>query len=816
MKISYNWLKEYIKTDSTPQQIADILIDLGLEVEGIEEWYSIPGGLENMIIGHVVECSKHPNADKLSITKVDVGTGQLLNIVCGAPNVATGQKVIVALEGAKIFSGQDCFEIKRTKIRGETSEGMICAEDEIGIGTSHDGIIVLESNAKVGTPAKEYFKVEKDWVFEIGLTPNRIDSASHYGVARDLAAYFSLNSPIKAIKSDVSKFKIDNNTSEIEVKVENTEACLRYSGLLIKGVKVKESPQWLQNKLKAIGLRPINNIVDITNFVLHEIGQPLHAFDYSKIKGKKVIVKTLPEGTSFITLDEVERKLSSEDLMICNESEGMCIAGVFGGKDSGITDSTTDVFLESACFSPVWIRKTSKRHDLHTDSSFRFERGTDPNGTIYALKRAALLIKDLAGGIISSEIIDIYPKSIEKHQIKVTWDGIFSLIGQNLNQDVVKTILKSLEFEISDEDSKGMLLKVPTYRVEVRLQADVVEEILRIYGYNKIDIPNKINATLNHFSIPEADVVEQDFSKTLVGMGFYEIINNSLTKSAYYEQFDEYKDNIVFIKNPLSSELNCLRQTLIYGALESIKRNISYKNDDLKFFEFGNCYFYRKIENPKNLLDQYSENQHLCLSITGNIERQNWITPENNSNFFHLKGYVRNIIEKAGIKFDKLFSEVENHPILMPCIKYYIGKKWLMNIGEIKSNILKEFDIKQAVYVAELNWDILLESVGYKKYQFKELPKFPEVRRDLSMILDLNITYDQLLKVALKTEKNLIKSVNLFDVYQGDRIEKGKKSYALSFTLQSEEKTLTENEINSVMERLMNAFEKELNAKIRA
>ncbi len=816
MKISYNWLKDYFKTNATPEELAAILINLGLEVESLERWYSLPGGLEKFVTGEVIECQKHPNADKLSVTKVNIGSDRLLHIVCGAPNVAKGQKVIVATEGAIVYTDQGNFEIKKTKIRGELSEGMICAEDEIGLGSNHDGILVLDPDTPVGIPASEYFNVVSDWVFEIGLTPNRIDSASHYGVARDLAAYLKQHTSVDLVKPDVSNFKPDSQSLHIQVEIHNTDACKRYSGVAIKGVKIKESPKWLKDRLMAIGLRPINNVVDITNYVLHECGQPLHAFDADKIIGKKVIVKTLPEGTKFITLDGVERSLSAEDLMICNEKEGMCMAGVFGGADSGITDSTTNVFLESAYFNPVFIRKTSKRHDLHTDSSFRFERGTDPNGTLYALKRAALLIKEIAGGEIASDIVDVYPQPIEPALVPVTYEGIFNLIGNRLDLTVITNILNALEIEIVNKDNQGMVLKVPTYRVDVKQQADIVEEILRIYGYNNVTISEKVNSTLTYVDKPELIKEQDKISDFLSAQGFHEIMNNSLTKSAYYETSDFYKDRIVYILNPLSSDLNCLRQTLIFGGLESIAFNINRKRNNLKFYEFGNCYFYHKNKNVENKLTQYYEKFMLGLFMTGLVEEPNWNTPKKEVDFYYLKAYVLNIFRKIGIAKDLIHENLlTNHPEIASGLEIKINGQSIAVLGDVKKDLLKQFDIKQDVYVAQIDWDLVMQLIKNRKIQYRELPKYPEVKRDLSMILDMDITYSQLEQIAYKTEPKLIKDINLFDVYQGDKIEKGKKSYAISFTLQSEEKTLTDNEIDSVMKRLMNAYEKQLNAKIR-
>ncbi|MCX7985391.1 MAG: phenylalanine--tRNA ligase subunit beta [Bacteroidales bacterium] len=815
MKISYNWLKQYLPVEKSPEELAQILINLGLEVESLERWYSVRGGLENFVVGQVLTCEKHPQADRLHITTVDVGTSAPLKIVCGAPNVAAGQKVVVALPGAKIYSPKGEFEIQKTKIRGESSEGMICAEDEMGLGENHEGIMVLDPDAPVGLPAKTYFKVTDDWVFEIGLTPNRIDSASHYGVARDIAAFLKQTQPIELQKPDVSNFRVDNRDLPFEVIIENTEACKRYSGVAIKGVTIGESPQWLKDRLTAIGVRPINNVVDVTNFVLHELGQPLHAFDADKITGRKVIVRTLPKGTPFVTLDGVTRELADSDLMICNEKEGMCIAGIFGGAESGITANTKNVFLESANFNPVWIRKSARRHDLHTDSSFRFERGCDPNITVFALKRAAMLIKELAGGTISSDIIDVYPHPIEPKELMVKYSRLNRLIGNVLPKEIIRNILLALEINILKEDSDELLLQIPTYRVEVTQEADIVEEILRVYGYNRVEIPGKITSSLT-YSPAQSPLKQQDaISDMLSAQGFYEIMNNSLSKSAYYEPYDQYRPHIVYILNPLSSDLNCLRQTLVFGALESIAYNINRKKNNLRFYEFGNCYFLNQNPASSNPLDKYTEKASLGLFMTGLAEEPNWITPKAATNIYYLKAHTENVFRKAGIEPGNLKLSDISHPLFSLAFQYSYNNHTIAVLGIVHHNLLKQFDIQQEVFAAEIDWEAILQLTSKRKVQFKELPRFPEVRRDLSMILDMQITYQQLEDLAEKVEPKLIKKINLFDVYQGDKIEKGKKSYAISFILQSEERTLTDEEIDSVMKRLMEAYEKELGAKIR-
>lgn len=814
MRISYNWLKQYIDLKPEPQEVSKILVNLGLEVESLEQWQSIKGGLEGFVVGQVLECSKHPNADKLSLIKVDIGTDEQLSIVCGAPNVAAGQKVIVATVGTKIYSGSEVFEIKKSKIRGELSEGMICAEDEMGIGESHDGIMVLDPDVKVGTLAKDYFKVENDWVFEIGLTPNRIDSASHYGVARDLAAYFTQSSPVLLTKPSIEKFETENTSLTIPVIVENNEACKRYSGVTLSGVTIKESPEWLKNRLLAIGVRPINNVVDITNYVLHEFGQPLHAFDADMIKGKKVIVNTLQEGTFFTTLDEVERKLSSADLMICNESEGMCMAGIFGGLHSGVTETTKNIFLESAYFNPVWIRKSARRHNLNTDSSFRFERGTDPNNTILALKRAALLIKEIAGGSVSSELMDVYPEPVQHFKVDIIYKGINSLIGKNLDKKIIKNILKSLEIIIDNETEEGLSLLVPPYRVDVKREADIVEEIMRIYGYNNIEFTDKVLSTLTYSTKPEPSAIQNLISDFLSGQGFHEIMCNSLTKSSYYETRETFKDTIAYIINPLSSDLNCMRQNLVFGGLESIAYNINRKNQNLKFYEFGNCYFFNK-KDTTNKLDQYSENLRLGIFLTGLETEPNWITNPRNITLFHLKSFVDNALKKAGLTNKVISLPIENSDIYSNGLVYEINNQKVAELGIINNKLLKEFDIKQEVFVGEINWTLLLKLIQNRKITYKEISKYPEVKRDLSMILDSSVKYEQIVKLTEKTEKKLIKDINLFDVYQGEKIEKGKKSYAVSFILQDEEKTLTDQQIDKVMSNLMKVFENELGAKIR-
>lgn len=815
MKISYNWLKNYIDTDLSVEKVSEILTDTGLEVEGIEEFESVKGGLEGLVIGKVTSCQKHPNADKLSITKVDIGTGVELPIVCGAPNVAEGQKVVVATVGTKLYSDDESFKIKKAKMRGEPSEGMICAEDEIGLGASHDGIMVLDESAKIGMPAKEYFNIETDTVFEIGLTPNRIDGASHIGTARDLAAFLSQTKKTELIKPSVEDFKVDNNNLPIEIIVENEEACPRYTGLTVTNVKVEQSPEWLQNKLKAIGLKPINNLVDISNFVLHETGQPLHFFDADIIEGNKVIIKTLPEGTPFVTLDEEERKLSANDLMICNTKEGMCIAGVFGGIKSGVSKNTKNIFIESAHFDSVYVRKTAKRHDLHTDASFRFERGSDPNITVYALKRAALLLKEIAGGEISSEIIDIYPKPVANYKVDLTFRNLKRLIGKEIEKVKVKNILKSLDIKIISEDEEKMSLEIPTYRVDVRREADVIEEVLRIYGYNNIEISEHVNSSLSYSSKPDKEKIQNTISDILSGNGFNEIMCNSLTKADYYNDLKSYKpDNLVKIFNPLSQDLNVMRQTLLFGGLESIIYNQNRRNTDLKLYEFGNCYYLNNSES-ENPLKKYNEEQHLTLFITGNKAEENWITKNQPTSFYLLKTYVENILSRLGFDTNKFECEDISTDIFVEGLKYRYNKNQIVDFGILNKKILKSFDIDTNVYFAEFTWNNVLKLSTKNSIRYSDISKYPEVKRDLALLINKDVKFADIKNLAYKSEKNLLKKVSLFDVFEGEKLGANKKSYAVSFILQDENKTLTDKQIDKIMNKLIGVFEKELNAQIR-
>ncbi|MCG8582773.1 MAG: phenylalanine--tRNA ligase subunit beta [Bacteroidales bacterium] len=816
MNISYNWLKNYLNIDLAPEKVSEILTDIGLEVGGMEEIQSIKGGLEGLVIGEVLTCEKHANADKLSVTTVNVGGEEPLPIVCGAPNVAAGQKVIVATVGTVLYSGDESFTIKKSKIRGEQSMGMICAEDEIGIGTSHDGIMVLPEDVKPGTLAKDYFNVENDIAIEIDLTPNRVDGSSHFGVARDLAAYLKQHQEgVELTLPSVDDFKIENNNYPVKVTVENTEACPRYCGVTISDVSIKESPEWLQNRLKAIGLSPINNVVDITNFVLHELGQPLHAFDGDEIVGDEVIVKTLEDGTEFITLDDEKRELSDKDLMICNSQGGMCIAGVFGGIKSGVSEKTTKIFLESAYFNPVWVRKTAKRHTLSTDASFRFERGVDPNMTIYALKRAALLIKEVAGGTISSEITDIYPEKVENFEVVVTYHNIIRLIGKELSKSTIKSILTALDIEIISETEEGLKLSVPPYRVDVQREADIIEEILRIYGYNNIEMPSSVNSTIVYSQKPDDHKSKNIIANQLTSQGFSEIMCNSLTKAAYYETLESYpRPNVVELANPLSNDLNGMRQTLLFGGLESIAHNVNRRNSDLKFFEFGNSYHY-KAETDKSDLNNYDEEQKLALFMVGNKAALNWNTPELKVSFYDLKNQLENILSRLGLSFNDFNEEETKSDLFTEGLSLSQGNKSVVDFGLVNGKLLKAFDIDVPVYFAEIKWDVILKKSSKKTVTYTEISKFPEVKRDLALVLNKDVKFEQVKQIAHKTEKKLLKRVSLFDVFEGEKIGADKKSYAVSFILQDETKTLNDKQIDKIMNKMMSNYERELGALIR-
>jgi phenylalanyl-tRNA synthetase beta chain len=817
MKISYCWLKEYIDIDIAPEELAQILTSIGLEVEAMEKVEAVKGGLKGVVIGEVKTCEKHPDADKLTITTVNIGQSELLNIVCGAPNVATGQKVAVATIGTTLYFNDQEITLKKTKIRGQLSEGMICAEDELGLGSSHNGIMVLDPKAPIGMPAAEYFKLEDDYQFEIGLTPNRIDAASHFGVARDLAAFLNLKGSIKANKPSVDNFRIDNNNLFIPVEIENIEACPRYSGITISNVKVGPSPEWLQTKLRSVGLNPINNVVDITNYVLYEIGQPLHAFDADRIEGKKVIVKPLSQNTTFITLDEVERKLSDEDLMICNIKEGMCIAGVFGGNKSGVTEQTQNIFLESACFNPVWVRKTAKRHGLSTDASFRFERGSDPNITIWALKRAAMLIKEVAGGQISSNIVDVYPNKIEDFKIELDLNYVSLLIGKNIPIETIRNILDALDIQVLSEADSILKLAVSPYRVDVTRPADVVEEILRIYGYNNIEITDRMNSTLSHIDRPDKHKVINLISVSLSANGFNEIMCNSLTKKSYYNKLTTYPESkVAEIINPLSSDLNAMRQTLLFGGLESIQYNTNHRNPNLKLYELGNCYQFNKEKAfNSDPLKAYNEEFRLGIWLTGDVKEESWTGKSESASFYHIKAYLNSIFLKMGILEETIASEEAPRDLFDYGLMLTINRNMVGYFGLVSEKIQREFDIKQPILFSEIRWDIAFNAACKKTVQYTEIAKFPEVRRDLALLLDNSITFAQIKDLAYKTERKLIKQINLFDVYQGEKLGVGKKSYAVSFILQDESKTLTDKQIDKTIQNLINIFEKELGAQIR-
>jgi len=816
MNISYRWLKEYINLEYTAEEVAAFLTQIGLEVGSMEEVETIKGGLRGLVIGEVLTCEQHPDSDHLSKTTVNVGNSEILPIVCGAPNVAAGQKVVVAVVGTTLYDGDNEFKIKKSKIRGEVSEGMICAEDEIGLGKSHDGIMILDQSAVPGTPASQYFKIESDFVLEVDLTPNRIDSASHIGIARDLAAYLKQKHSISYTRPSVDTFKVDNHSLEIPVFVLNSEACPRYSGVTVSNVTVKDSPEWLKNKLKLIGLKPINNIVDITNFVLFETGQPLHAFDAAEIKDGKVVVRTADKGSKFVTLDGIERELHQDDLLICNESEGMCIAGVFGGLHSGVKDSTTSVFLESAWFDSVYIRKTARRHTLSTDASFRFERGTDPNGTIYALKRAALLIKEIAGGEISSEIVDVYPNPVADFKVDVTYTNIKRLIGVDLGKEMIRQLLEALEIRIETETETGLSLLVPPYRVDVKRECDVIEEILRIYGYNNIELPTQVNSSLQYSVKPNPTKLRNLIAEMLTAQGFNEIWSNSLTKTSYYENNPVHPiESTVKLFNPLSNDLGSMRQTLLYGGLESIAHNANRKNPDLRLYEFGNCYFFNGSSLKENPVRNYREEEHLALFVTGDKEAANWSNPANKTSFFLLKSYAENILKRLGFSVLNLKSEGFSNELINEGIQYFFNGKKLVEFGVVSGKTLKSFGIENPVYFADFSMDAIFVELKNNKVVFAELPKYPEVRRDLALLLDKTVQFNQLRDLAFRSERKLLQSVDLFDVYEGKGVPEGKKSYAISYILRNDEMTLNDKQIEKIMQKLVSTYERELGAQLR-
>lgn len=817
MKISYNWLKNYIDIDEDINTISKILTDIGLEVEANEKIESIKGGLEGLFVGEVISCEKHPDADKLSVTTVDYGEG-IKQIVCGAPNVATGEKVIVATVGCTLYpSADEEFKIKKSKIRGVESLGMLCAEDELGIGHSHDGIILLDKTIKIGTPAKEVFDLKDDYILEIGLTPNRIDAASHWGVARDLAAALKYNGKTPNLqRTSVSEFNPDNNSRKIDVEVTAIEKAPRYLGLTISNVKIEASPEWLQNSLRAIGLTPKNNVVDITNFVLHELGQPLHAFDADKIDGNKVIVRTAKDGEKFVTLDSVERTLNCEDLMICDSSKPMCIAGVLGGLDSSVTDKTVNIFLESAYFNSVSIRKTAKRHAISSDASFRYERGTDPNILEYAIKRTALLIKNIAGGEITSNIIEINNAQFPPFEVNLSIDKVHSIIGKKIGKDTIVSILKALEIDITNESESHLLLEIPQYRVDVQRDIDVIEEIMRIYGLNNIDVPLSVKSTLSYVKTPDIDSVINRISDLLTSNGFHEIMSNSLTKSSYYENLNVFPlNNCVAVANPLSQDLNVMRQTLLFNGLEAIELNTNRKNSNLKLYEFGNCYFYNDELNQKDALSPYSERYTLGLLITGNETFTNWNTQQKEASVYTLKKYAEKILRSLGLNINKAIFSTCEEDIYSDAVSIKLNNKHIMNYGVVAKKLTKQFSLKSSVYYMEINFDNLIQAIKGYRLTVDELSKYHEVKRDLAMLVDNNISFIELYNVAFKTEKKLLKNVTLFDVYEGSNLPEGKKSYALNFILEDTTKTLTDNVIEKCMNNLMLQFEKQLNAQIR-
>ena len=820
MNISYNWLKKYLDFDLTPEETSAALTSIGLETGGIEEVQTIKGGLEGLVIGKVLTCVDHPNSDHLHITTVDLGDGNPTQIVCGAANVAAGQHVVVATVGTTLYSGDDSFTIKKSKIRGEESFGMICAEDEIGIGTSHDGIIVLPETAVPGTPAKEYYNIKSDYVLEVDITPNRIDAASHYGVARDLAAYLKQNGKqVNLQRPSVEEFKVDQQEGAIAVEVLNEEACPRYAGVTIRNVKVAESPEWLRNALTAIGLHPINNIVDITNYLLHATGQPLHCFDLNEIKGGKVVVRTAVEGSKFVTLDEVERTLTAQDLMICNAEEPMCIAGVFGGLKSGVTEKTTDIFLESAYFHPTWVRKTARRQALNTDASFRFERGVDNNNTVYVLKLAAMMVQELAGGVVCGNIIDTHPEGFPAFPVTLTYDKAHKLIGKEIPAETIKSILNSLEIEVVAEDSEKLELLVPTYRVDVQRDVDVIEDILRIYGYNNIEFTDAVHSNLSYKTATDENHRLQNLiSEQLTGCGFNEIMCNSLSAVSYYEGCEEFPEaNCARLLNPLSNDLCVMRQTLLFGGLESLARNINRRRPNLRMYEFGNCYSYNaEASTEKSITAPYSEEKHLGLWLTGNRVSGSWAHPDEKSSVYELKAYVENIFARIGVPAkDITMTQISNGIYSAALQITNRAGKLLAMVGILSKKVAKKFDIDIEVYYAELNWDNLMRYALRNKVTYTELPKFQAVKRDLALLVDESVAFADIERVAYETERKLLKEVTLFDVYEGDKLPAGKKSYAVSFLLQDSEKTLNDKQIDNVMTRMIAAMTKQFDAQLR-
>lgn len=820
MNISYNWLKQYVDFDLSADELGAALTSIGLEVGSVEEIQTVKGGLQGLVVGRVITCEPHPNSDHMHVCTIDLGSGEPQQIVCGAPNVAAGQKVIVATLGTKLYDGDDCITIKKSKLRGVESFGMICAEDEIGVGTSHDGIIVLPDDTPVGMSAADYYGIKSDWLVEVDITPNRADACSHYGVARDLYAWLVRNGYKTSLhRADVSAFAVDNHDMDIDVVVENAEACPRYCAVTLTGCDVKESPEWLQQRLRAIGLRPINNIVDITNYIMFAYGQPLHCFDADMIEGRKVVVKTMPEGTPFVTLDGQEHKLSDRDLAICNAFEPMCIAGVFGGKGSGTYETTKNVLLESAYFNPTWIRKSARRHGLNTDASFRFERGIDPDGQLYALKEAALLVKELAGGKISMEVKDVAAPMQKTFHVDLAYRYVHDLIGKTIPVDVIKEIVTSLEMKITAETEQCISLEVPGYRVDVQRPCDVVEDILRIYGYNNVEIPTAVKSSLTIKGEEDrSNKLENIISEQLVGCGFHEIMNNSLTKAAYYDDLKTYpSDNLVRLLNPLSSDLNVLRQTLLFGGLESIEHNVNRKNSNLSFFEFGNCYYYNKEKkNQEKILAAYDEEMHLGLWLTGNRVEGSWAHPDEASTIYELKAYVVNILTRLGVSMGGLVVGPGCNDLFSKSLSVTDRSgKLLLELGLVRKSLAIACGVEQEVFFVELNWTLLMKKTQKNAVSFKEISKYPTVSRDLALLLDKSVEFAEVERVAFASEKKLLKSVRLFDVYEGEHLEAGKKSYAVNFILQDESKTMSDKQTDAVMSKIITNLEKQLGAKLR-
>ncbi len=820
MNISFKWLKEYVDFDLTPQQTADALTSCGLEVDSIEEVQSIKGGLKGLYVGKVLTCEAHPNSDHLHITTVDLGHDTPQQIVCGAPNVAAGQKVIVADLGCTLYDGDKEFVIKKSRLRGVDSYGMLCAEDEIGVGTSHDGIIVLPEDAPVGQPASEYYHLESDWLIEIDITANRADALSHWGVARDLYAWLVRNGHKTSLhRPDCSAFVVDNNNLPIDVEIENPEACHRYACVSITGCDVKESPEWLQEKLRVIGLRPVNNIVDITNYVMMAYGQPMHCFDADMVKGRKIVVRTQPEGTKFVTLDGEERTLGEHDLSICNAEEPMCIAGIFGGKGSGTYDTTRNVVLESAYFHPTWIRKSARRHGLSTDASYRFERGVDPNGIIYALKQAAIMCCELAGGKVSMEIKDVYPTKMSNFNVNLDYAYVDTLIGKKIGHDMIKSIVTSLDMKIDDETESGLQLTVPAYRVDVQRPCDVVEDILRIYGYNNVEIPTQLKSSLTNLGDEDRNYhLQSIIGEQLVGCGFNEIMNNSLTKMSYYTGLNKYtEETTVKVMNPLSSDLGVMRQTLLFGGLESLCRNINHKNPDLRFFEFGNCYHYSpEKKNSEDPIKAYTEEMHLGLWLTGKRVQGSWAHPDEPSSFYELKAYVQNIFNRLGVKSGIVLIRKSENNIFSKALSFEERNgKVLAEFGIVSQKMLKLTDIDNEVFFADINWDNVLKSVRKNIVLYQDISRFPAVSRDLALLLDKNVEFEQVEEIARQTEKKFLKRVELFDVYEGKNLPEGKKSYAVNFILQDDSKTLNDKQIETLMQKLIANLKSKLGAELR-